>query len=215
MNTCTRLDKVYLRKKYRSIMIILISDIQYRNDIPPMMNDNLSCHDDCIKNTRKTKQRTTGWERADPTQIWEMSLKKREAIKRWKIQEPQQKDAKTTYSPICNSNGRFRIVLFRKKAEKKQRHNRPLENRIEAVNEIDSIVPNFWANRWSSGFPIFERSKVSCHFGLNCIFARPFSSCGVVPGTVCLVNVGNLRHQWVVGVGVCEHGADRQENCVC
>lgn len=28
---------------------IVISDIQYRNDIPPMMNDNLSCHDDCIK----------------------------------------------------------------------------------------------------------------------------------------------------------------------
>lgn len=49
-----------LLTKYRPIMMILISDNQYRNDIPPMMNDNLSCHDDCIKNTRKTKQRTTG-----------------------------------------------------------------------------------------------------------------------------------------------------------
>lgn len=53
-----------------------------------------------------------------------------------------------------------------------------------------------------------------CHFGLNCIFARPFSSCGVVPGTIRFVNVGNLRHQWVIGVGVCEHGADRQEDFI-
>lgn len=41
--------QTFLNDECRLNNDIVISDIQYRNDIPPMMNDNLSCHDDCIK----------------------------------------------------------------------------------------------------------------------------------------------------------------------
>lgn len=44
------------------------------------------------------------------------------------------------------------------------------------------------------------------------IFASPFPRGRFVPGTVRLVHVSDFRHQRVVGVGVCEHGADRKEH---
>lgn len=42
---------------------------------------------------------------------------------------------------------------------------------------------------------------------------RPFSGRRLVSSAVGLVDVSNLRNEGVIGVGVGEHGADRQEHC--
>jgi hypothetical protein len=44
------------------------------------------------------------------------------------------------------------------------------------------------------------------------VLAGPLASSRLVPGTVSLVDVGNLGHQRVVRVGICEHRADGKEN---
>lgn len=43
-------------------------------------------------------------------------------------------------------------------------------------------------------------------------FTGPFSSCGLVPGSVGLVDVCNLGNQWVVWIRICQHRANRQEH---
>jgi len=43
---------------------------------------------------------------------------------------------------------------------------------------------------------------------LDCVLSSPFSSSGFVSGSVGLVDVGDLRHKWVIGIGVGKHGAD-------
>jgi hypothetical protein len=48
---------------------------------------------------------------------------------------------------------------------------------------------------------------------LNGVLAGPLPSCGFVAGSVGLVDVGDFGDQWVVGVGVGEHGADGEEDC--
>ena len=47
---------------------------------------------------------------------------------------------------------------------------------------------------------------------LDGIFPRPLPRRGLVPGAVGLVDVGNFWDKGVIGVGVCEHGADGQED---
>lgn len=47
---------------------------------------------------------------------------------------------------------------------------------------------------------------------LDGVLASPLHRSRVVLGTVLLVDVGNLGHQRVVGVGVRQHGADGQED---
>lgn len=47
----------------------------------------------------------------------------------------------------------------------------------------------------------------------NSVLARPFAGCRLVPRSVRLVDVRDLRHQRVVRVGVCEHRADREQHC--
>ena len=49
-------------------------------------------------------------------------------------------------------------------------------------------------------------------FHLDGVFASPLASSGLVPGAVGLVDVGDLGNQRIVGVGVGQHGADRQED---
>ena len=46
----------------------------------------------------------------------------------------------------------------------------------------------------------------------NSVLACPFASRRLVPWTVRLVDVCDLGHQRVIGVGVCEHGADREQD---
>lgn len=46
----------------------------------------------------------------------------------------------------------------------------------------------------------------------NSILACPFASRRLVPWTVRLVDVCDLGHQRVIRVGVCEHGADREQD---
>lgn len=46
----------------------------------------------------------------------------------------------------------------------------------------------------------------------NGVLARPLTSGGFVPGTVGLVDVGDLGHQRIIRVGVCEHRADGQQH---
>jgi hypothetical protein len=48
---------------------------------------------------------------------------------------------------------------------------------------------------------------------LDGIFTSPLPGCGFVSRTVGLVNMCDFRYEWVVGVGVGEHGADGEENC--
>jgi len=43
---------------------------------------------------------------------------------------------------------------------------------------------------------------------LDGVFASPLSSHVFVSGAICLVDMCNLRHQRIIGVGVCQHGAD-------
>ena len=42
------------------------------------------------------------------------------------------------------------------------------------------------------------------------VFASPFAGRGFIPRTIRLVDVCDLGHKRVVGVGVCEHRADRK-----
>lgn len=46
------------------------------------------------------------------------------------------------------------------------------------------------------------------------VLAGPLASSRLVPGTVSLVDVGDLGHQRVVGVGICEHRADGKEDYI-
>jgi len=53
---------------------------------------------------------------------------------------------------------------------------------------------------------------------LDSIFACPFAGCGLVSGTVCFVDVGDLRDERIIRIGVCEHGANGQQDfgdCEC
>ena len=43
---------------------------------------------------------------------------------------------------------------------------------------------------------------------LDSVLSSPLPRSRFVPRTIGLVNVGNLGHQRIVGVGVCEHRAD-------
>jgi len=47
---------------------------------------------------------------------------------------------------------------------------------------------------------------------LNGVFASPFSSRGFVASAVRFVHVGNFWNEWVVWVGVRQHGADGEQN---
>ena len=49
---------------------------------------------------------------------------------------------------------------------------------------------------------------------LDCVLARPLPSRGLVSWAVRLVHMGDLGDKRVVGVGVCQHGADREKNYV-
>ena len=48
---------------------------------------------------------------------------------------------------------------------------------------------------------------------LDSVLPRPLPSGCLVPSAVGLVDVCNLGHERVVRIGVCKHGADRQEDC--
>jgi hypothetical protein len=62
--------------------------------------------------------------------------------------------------------------------------------------------------------PLRTREKRKIHQNplLDRIFTGPFSSSCLVSGTVGLVDVCDLRNQWVIGIRVGQHGADRQQN---
>jgi hypothetical protein len=84
-----------------------------------------------------------------------------------------------------------------------------------AVSSVAPIVANtpmvspnldFLQGRWAS------LSYSSDQLPLNGILAGPLAGRGLVSGSVGLVDVGNLGHQRVVGVGVRQHGADGQQN---
>lgn len=47
---------------------------------------------------------------------------------------------------------------------------------------------------------------------LDCILASPLSSRSLISWTVGLVDMGDLGNKRIVGIGVCEHRANRQEN---
>jgi len=47
---------------------------------------------------------------------------------------------------------------------------------------------------------------------LDGVFASPLSSSGFVTSAVGLVYVGDLRDERVVWVGICQHGADGEQN---
>jgi len=48
--------------------------------------------------------------------------------------------------------------------------------------------------------------------GLDSVLSSPFARRSLVAATVCLVDVSDLRHEGVIGVGVGEHGADGEED---
>ena len=48
---------------------------------------------------------------------------------------------------------------------------------------------------------------------LDCVLSGPLPSGSFVPGAICIVDMCDLWYEWVVGVGVGEHGAYREENC--
>lgn len=58
----------------------------------------------------------------------------------------------------------------------------------------------------SCKFRIFEKSA------LDGVLPGPLPGGGLVAGAVGLVDVRDLRHQRVIGVGVCEHGANGKEH---
>lgn len=73
-----------------------------------------------------------------------------------------------------------------------------------AMEEKRGCVTDEWNEGWADllrNLPI-----------LNSVLASPFASRRLVPGAVCLVDMRDLGHQRVVGVGVCEHGADREQH---
>lgn len=47
---------------------------------------------------------------------------------------------------------------------------------------------------------------------LNYSLPRPFSGRGLVPGSVSLVKVSNIRNERIIRVGVGQHRADRKEH---
>jgi hypothetical protein len=47
---------------------------------------------------------------------------------------------------------------------------------------------------------------------LDSILARPLPGSSLVSGSVCLVDMCDLRNERVVGVGICEHRADGEED---
>ena len=49
---------------------------------------------------------------------------------------------------------------------------------------------------------------------LDSVLAGPLAGCGLVACAVSLVDVSDFRYEWIVRVGVCEHRADREEDCV-
>lgn len=48
---------------------------------------------------------------------------------------------------------------------------------------------------------------------LNGILASPLASSGLVSRSIGLVDMGNLGYKRIIGVGVCQHGADGQQHC--
>lgn len=60
-------------------------------------------------------------------------------------------------------------------------------------------------------FTTVQPAQASPH--LDSIFPSPFSSRGLIPDTVGLVDVGNLRDERIVRVGVGQHRANGQKNC--
>lgn len=49
---------------------------------------------------------------------------------------------------------------------------------------------------------------------LNGVLSGPLSSSRLVSGTVCLVDMRDLRNEWVIWVRICEHGADGEKDCL-
>lgn len=49
--------------------------------------------------------------------------------------------------------------------------------------------------------------------GLDGVFPSPLPGRSLVSRPVRLVHVGDLGHKRVIGVGVCQHGADGQQDC--
>lgn len=49
-------------------------------------------------------------------------------------------------------------------------------------------------------------------FALDGVLSSPLPSCGLVSGSVSLVDMGNLGHKRIVRVGVCQHRADGQKH---
>lgn len=47
---------------------------------------------------------------------------------------------------------------------------------------------------------------------LDGVLPGPFPRCSFIAGTVGFVNVSDFRNERVIGIRVCEHRADRQEN---
>lgn len=60
-------------------------------------------------------------------------------------------------------------------------------------------------------FTPVQPTQTSSH--LDSIFPSPFPGRGLIPDTVGLVNMGDLRDERIVGVGVGQHRANRQKNC--
>ena len=50
---------------------------------------------------------------------------------------------------------------------------------------------------------------------LDGVLPGPLPGGGLVAGAVGLVDMCDLGNEGVVGVGVCEHGADGEEHCMC
>jgi hypothetical protein len=72
------------------------------------------------------------------------------------------------------------------------------------------IVTSEWRRRE------LEKTKVAVELDRrrsDGVFASPFTCGGFISGTVSLVHMSNLRHQRVIRVGICEHGAYREQHC--
>jgi hypothetical protein len=50
---------------------------------------------------------------------------------------------------------------------------------------------------------------------LDGVLPGPLPGGGLVAGAVGLVDMCDLGNEGVVGVGVCEHGANGEEDCMC
>ena len=91
------------------------------------------------------------------------------------------------------------------------------ETRIEtrhfasSAADVHLTLPSLPSMQLLSCFSIMQVSYL-CEGRLDGVLPGPLPGGGLIAGAVGLVDVCDLGNQRVVGVGVCEHGADREEH---